>query len=139
MWSTEFSIKTKATKDSVWRLWADVGKWSKWDDSVEASKIDGDFAEGATGVLKPKGGPKTKFRIVKAVEGSGFVNRSRLPLCSIDFIHEIKEIDDEIEITHRIVIKGALSAFFSKVMGRNMSRDLPRAVQNLIKMAENGR
>ena len=35
MWTTEHTIVTDASKESVWKVWADVENWSKWDKGVE--------------------------------------------------------------------------------------------------------
>lgn len=135
----EVKRKTTASKEEIWRLWSDVKNWDKWDYDVVSSSIDGRFETGTTGVLKPKGGPKTKFKITEATENRSFSNRSLLPLCSIYFVHELNEVEGTIEISHRIEMKGLLSGFFSKVMGKNIARGLPGSVENLIKLVENGK
>jgi hypothetical protein len=42
----------------------------------------------------------------------------------------------ELFITHGIEIKGLLTFLFSKVIGRKLIRELPKAMENLSKMAE---
>ena len=62
MWTTQASAVTKGSPEDVWRLWADVGTWPKWDDGIEWCRMDGPFREGSRGEMKPKGGPKVKFQ-----------------------------------------------------------------------------
>lgn len=134
---TEVTRKSKASKEAIWKLWSDVDNWYQWDGDVLSSSIQGQFITGTIGVLKPKDGPKTKFKITKTIVNTCFTNRSTLPLCTIDFIHEMYDIDGKIEVSHRIEMKGLLAGIFSKIMGENMTKSLPHAVENLINMAEN--
>lgn len=137
MWYTEVTKESNASKEAIWQLWKDAESWNQWDLSIQYAKVYGKFVEGVEGILKPIGGPKMKFKIMKAIERNSFTTRSKLPLCSIDFIHKIDKTDNGIAITHRIEINGLLSSFFSKVMGHNMAKELPQAVENLIRIAEN--
>lgn len=134
---TEVTKQSKSSKEAIWKLWSDVDNWNKWDGDVLSSAIQGQFVTGSKGILKPKGGPKTKFKITKAIENRCFTNRSILPLCVIDFIHEMHDVDGGIEVSHRIEMNGFLSNFFSKIMGKNIAKGLSSAVDNLINMAEN--
>jgi len=35
MWTTEHTIVTDASKESVWNIWADVNNWPMWDKGLE--------------------------------------------------------------------------------------------------------
>ena len=137
MWETEIRVQTQATKESIWSRWESIETWSDWDNSVEYAYLNKSFQEGSTGLMKPKGGPKTKFRITKIIKNRIFITQSRLPFCIIDFIHEIVQGENSIEVIHRIEMKGVLSFLFSKIMGADMAKDLPSSVRALIKLAEN--
>ena len=136
MWTTEITRKTTATKEQIWELWADVPNWSVWDKEVETSELFGTFKKGTKGVLKPAGGPKTKFEMTECTNFKSFTDRSFLPFCKMDFIHSITEIKGGIEITHKVVMTGFLTFLFSKVIGSKIEVGLPVAVEELIKIAE---
>lgn len=136
MWTTEVTRKTTATKEQIWELWADVPNWSVWDKEVETSELFGGFKKGTKGVLKPAGGPKTKFEMTECTNFKSFTDRSFLPFCKMDFIHSITEINGGIEITHKVVMTGFLTFLFSKVIGSKIEVGLPVAVEELIKIAE---
>jgi hypothetical protein len=136
LWSTETSRTTKATKEQIWKLWTDVTNWKKWDNDVEDSKLYGDFKDGTQGILKPSGGPKTKFITTDVIHPEKFTLRSNLPLCTMDFIHTMSETKDGLTITHKVILKGLLSFFFSKIIGKKIAKGLPYAVENLISLAE---
>ena len=52
MWTTEVSRKTTATKEQIWKLWADVPNWNIWDKEVEKSELFGPFKKESKGILK---------------------------------------------------------------------------------------
>jgi hypothetical protein len=136
MWTTEVSRKTTATKEQIWKLWADVPNWNVWDAEVETSELSGQFKSETIGILKPIGAPKAKFIISELTELKSFTNRSFLPLCKMDFIHTMTETKDGLEITHKIIMKGFMTFLFSKVIGSKIKVGLPLAVEKLIELAE---
>lgn len=137
MWKTETTKKSKATKEQIWSIWTDVRNWNSWDTDVANSRLFGQFEHGTVGELKSKNGPNSKFEIIECTKNKSFTNRSKLPLCTLDFIHEIVEHEEYILITHRIEIKGFLSLLFSRIIGKSQEKNLPNSVAALIKFAEN--
>jgi hypothetical protein len=137
MWTTEVSRKTTATKEQIWELWADVANWNIWDKEVEKSELFGQFRIGTKGVLKPVGGPKTTFEMIECTNFKSFTDRSFLPFCQMDFIHTMTTIEDELEITHKVVMTGFMTFVFSKIIGIKIGKGLPIAVEKLIELAEN--
>ncbi len=136
MWKDEVTIKTNANREQVWELWSDVKNWNMWDKEVESSKIFGNFEVGVKGVMKPKSGPKAKFNILSCTRFEEFTSRSYLPFATIDFIHELTERNGQLYITHKVEISGALTFLFSKVIGKKVITELPKAMQNLSQMAK---
>ena len=67
MWTTEHTIVTDASKESVWNVWADVENWSKWDKGVEWCRIEGEFKAGTKYTLKPVGGPEAKAVMMNSI------------------------------------------------------------------------
>lgn len=136
MWTTEVTRKTTASKEQIWKLWADVPNWNVWDKEVEKAELFGEFKTGTKGVLKPAGGPKAKFEMTECTKFKSFSDRSFLPLCKIDFIHSITETKDGIEVTHKVMMTGFMTFLFSKVIGSKIKVGLPIAVEKLIELAE---
>lgn len=75
--------------------------------------------------------------ITEAIENELFITQNKLPLCTIDFVHQIIPQKDSIEVVHRIEMKGVLTFLFSKIMGNAMAKGLPDSVRKLIQLAEN--
>lgn len=136
MWTTKVSRKTIATKEQIWKLWSDVPNWNIWDKDIETSELFGEFKTGTRGILKPLGGPKTKFIMTECTKFNSFSDRSFLPLCKMDFVHSLIETKNGIEITHKVVMTGFLTFIFSKFIGKKIKVGLPIAVEKLIEIAE---
>ena len=136
MWTIEVSRKTTATKEQIWKFWADVPNWNVWDAEIETSELFGQFQKGTKGVLKPAGEPKTKFEMTECTKFKSFTDRSFLPLCKMDFIHTMTETNGGLEITHKVVMTGFMTFLFSKIIGSKIKVGLPIAVEKLIELAE---
>jgi hypothetical protein len=136
MWTKKVTIKTKASQEQIWNLWADVENWNKWDKEVEYSELNGKFEVGTFGMIKPTKGPKSKFELISVEKLKGFTSRSFLPLTKMDFIHIMEEKNGELYITHGVEIKGLLTFLFSKVIGEKLVNELPKSMENLSKMAK---
>ena len=132
----EHSIKTKAAPESIWALWSDIKTWKNWDHGIEDGALDDVFREGTTGWLKPKGGPKVKFKILKAETNKVFHDRSSLPLTSLDFIHTLEKQGEYTIVTQRVEMTGLLTFIFAKVIGSGIKKDMPGAMAKLVEMAE---
>ncbi|MDQ1701545.1 MAG: hypothetical protein QOF57_797, partial [Frankiaceae bacterium] len=46
-------VTSTAPAQAFFDRWADMSTWPEWNTDTEWVRLDGDFAEGATGVLKP--------------------------------------------------------------------------------------
>lgn len=53
MWTKKVTIKTKASREQVWKLWTDVNNWNTWDSEVAYSELNGNFEIGTFGILQP--------------------------------------------------------------------------------------
>jgi hypothetical protein len=132
----EITIKTKASKESVWKIWSDVPNWNKWDKEVEFSILDGEFMLGQTGILKPKKGPRTKIKVTEFTPFKSFSTTSNLPLAELRFDHYLSERQSWLYITHKISISGPLGFLFARLLGKNLAKGLEKSLQNLVKIAE---
>jgi len=138
MWSKEISIKSLSSKEQIWSLWTNVSNWYLWDDQVISAKLHGAFKMGQTGELIPAGGPKSTFKLIEVTEQKSFTSRSTLPLSTMDVIHEMREEEGELIITHRVEISGILSFVFSKLIGNKIVKHLPNTMNELSNTALKG-
>lgn len=136
MWSKEVSLRSNASKAQIWNLWTDVSNWNVWDDQVVSSSLNGPFTTGQKGELVPKGGPKSIFELSEVSPQKSFTTSTKLPLGKMDFIHTMKEVEGEILLAHKVEIKGPLTFLFSRVIGNNIVKELPIALDNLSALAQ---
>ena len=95
-------ISSAAAPSAFFERWADMATWPQWNTDTEWVRLDGDFVQGATGTLKPKGGPKVRFVIERLVPGREFVDVSRLAGARLTFAHLVTERADggsDVEVT----------------------------------------
>jgi len=136
MWTTEYTVITDASKESIWKIWADVNHWNQWDKGLEWCRLDGEFNIGTTYVLKPVGGGEVQSVITECQPMKRFVDVTQLPLAKMEFIHELVEEQDGVHMTHRVKISGLLSFFFANVIGKDTEKSLPDTMSNLIQLAK---
>lgn len=136
MFTISKSVTIKTSKEKIWTIWSDVANWPQWDKEVEWAKLDGNFVKGATGTLKPKGGPASKFTVTECEKYKAFADVTPLPLTKLHFIHEMEAKNGELVVTHTVKMTGLLTFLFSRVIGKNIAKGLPKAMKNLKKVAE---
>lgn len=135
-WNFEHSATTSATPAQLWQRYVDPTTWPEWDHELDWVRVDGPFAAGTAGVLKPAGGPKTKFRVAEVTEQSSFTDVSSLPFAKMTFSHRIEPTAAGTRFTHAVTITGPLSPLFGRVIGRKIVTGLPHAMQTLGQLAE---
>ena len=55
MWTTEQSIETTASPESIWRLWSHIATWGEWNADIERIEISRPFAPSSTIAMTPAG------------------------------------------------------------------------------------
>ncbi|UPY77158.1 polyketide cyclase/dehydrase and lipid transport [Leptospira weilii] len=127
---------TKASSTQLWKVYQDVSNWKAWDHEIEESFLNGEFKVGSKGMLKPKGGPKTWFRLMEVRDKELFSDLTNLPLCKLEFRHELFSTNSGTKFVHTVTFSGPLSFLFSRVIGNKIRKELPGAMKNLAKLAE---
>ncbi len=135
MWTFEHTEQTTATPDQLWRRYADTATWPEWDSGTDRVVLDGPFAAGTKGHLKPVGGPKTKFELLETNEAVSFTDVSFLPLAKMHFAHKITPGETTTAFTHRVTISGPLAPLFARVIGKKIAAELPGAMRKLAQLA----
>ena len=135
MWMTEYSVKSKASEESIWKVMTDVENWKKWVGGLEYSKLNGNFSEGVFGILKNLKGPKSKFCIKNVVNNKSFIMQSKFLSCTMDGIHEITNENGIIKIKLGVRIQGPLT-FILKKFAESAEKSLPIAAMKLSELAE---
>jgi hypothetical protein len=136
MWTKSHSIVTsKATKEQMWKLFADVNNWNTWDEGIEYAKMEGKFEKGNFFILKPKGGPKVKIQLVEAIENKKFVDYTKFPLAKMYGEHVFEETPDGLKITTTMKVNGALGFLWRKLVAENIASALPKEMEQQVNYA----
>ena len=135
MWTCEHVVTSDATPAQVWRRYAEPQTWPEWDAATERVTLQGPFAVGSRGRLKPVGALTTRFTLTEVVPEVGFTDVTRLPLARLVFGHRIEATATGSRLTHTVTISGPLSPLFARVIGTGLARDLPRAMHALARLA----
>ncbi|MFF0456802.1 hypothetical protein [Nocardia africana] len=128
------AVSTAAPAD-FFTVWADMATWPEWNADTEWVRLDGPFVEGATGALKPKGGPKVGF-VVEKLTGDEFVDVSRLFGARLIFAHRVVETTAGTEVSVTISMTGPLRRLWSALMGGGLADSVHRDLAALVETAE---
>ena len=136
MWTKSHSIVTKdATKEQLWKLFANVNEWHTWDEGIEYAKLEGKFEKGNHFMLRPKGGPNVKVEFLETVENKMFLDVTKFPLAKMYDEHLFEETSQGLKITNTITVKGILSFLWVKIVAQKIADALPTDMQQQIKSA----
>jgi hypothetical protein len=72
------SVETTASREDVWRVWADVSRWPEWNADLERAELAGSFAVGSRITMTPQEGDPIELTVADAVEPGVFVDEARL-------------------------------------------------------------
>jgi hypothetical protein len=115
--------------------WADCETWPEWNIDTEWVRLDRPFGKGATGTLKPKGGPKVRFTVTE-LSGQRFVDVSRMPGGRVTFVHEVHEAPGVTTIDVAVSIDGPLGWFWRRVLGSGFRTSLQPDLDRLVTVVE---
>lgn len=136
MWTESHSIVTKeATKEQMWKLFADVNNWHTWDAEIEYAKMQGEFEKGNHFFLKPKNSPKVKIELAEVVENKKFVDLTKFPLAKMYGEHTLEETPDGLKITTTMTMEGALGFLWRKLVAQDIVNGLPTEMLAQVKAA----
>ena len=136
MWTTEFSMECKASEAKIWQVLTDVENWKEWIGGIEYSTIRGNFENGTLITIKNIKAPKATNTLKDIVVNKSFILQSKLPLCTIDGIHEIVKENDVLKVKLGVRMYGALSFIFRSIFGKKLATSLPIATKKLVELAE---
>ncbi len=132
----EERIIIKASVERIWKLYADVENWAKWDPDTKASAMDGKFETGTTGWHQSPTGPRTPLRLASVVVNESFLVETRSPLSKIQYDHQLVEREDGVEVIHTLTFLGLLGPLWGRTIGKIIQRGMPQTLGGLKKKAE---
>jgi Polyketide cyclase / dehydrase and lipid transport len=129
-------VSSTAPASAFFARWADMATWPEWNLDTEWVRLDGPFRPGATGTLKPKGGPKVPFVVQTLVPDREFVDVSRLVGARLTFAHEVTPTDDGCTVRVRITMTGPLRRVWTLILGKGLRTSVQGDLDRLAAVAE---
>ena len=129
------SASSSAPASAFFARWADMATWPEWNTDTAWVRLDGPFVEGATGVLKPRGGPRVRFT-VEQLDDHTFVDVSRMPGGRVTFAHHIESTAAGSTIRVSVDIDGPLAFVWRRILGDGFRTSLQPDLDRLVETAE---
>lgn len=127
------TVTSTAPAARFFEQWADMTSWPEWNLDTEWVRLDGPFAEGAMGQLKPKGGPTVRFRVARLVPGREFTDVSTLLGARLTFRHLVSTDGERTTVAVEATLTGPLAPLWRMILGRgvrdSMQADLDRLAE----------
>ncbi|MEV6100649.1 SRPBCC family protein [Nocardia sp. NPDC051981] len=112
--------------DKIWAVATDVARWSEWDPHEEKSRIDGEFAAGTTGWVKPKGAPAGPFTIVAVEPGRSWTSEAGIPFGKLRGHRTYQTLGDgTVRVAENVEVHGLFGPLFKLVWEKAMRADMP--------------
>jgi Polyketide cyclase / dehydrase and lipid transport len=132
----ECTITVDAAPSTIFALYRDVEHWNRWDPDTRSSSLDGPFAPGTKGRLRPARGNEVGIEIVSVIPDRSFTVEGRIPLFRMVFDHELTPKGASTEVLHRVRFFGPLRFVFGPIVGADIRKGLPKTLASLKRMAE---
>ncbi|WP_287128010.1 SRPBCC family protein [Candidatus Cyanaurora vandensis] len=130
------TLKTSASPEAIWAIWADVENWSAWDTELRNAHLEGSFVLGARGKLTAKTGSVSTFTISQLNLKQSYTFTCQLPFCRLNVYRYLSDRTNGTYFTHEISFEGPLAFLFSRILGRQFQAVLPSVMENLKQLAE---
>ncbi|UPT67652.1 MAG: hypothetical protein M0D57_02990 [Sphingobacteriales bacterium JAD_PAG50586_3] len=127
---------TKATAEKIWQVWTDVPNWKQWDKALNEAVLNGDFAIGTTGILKPLKGPQSKFIISEVVPNTSYTFKTKIPFGWLVIKRTLEVKNGATYFTHDVKFTGLMKGFFGQVLGKKYRAILPSVLTEIKLIAE---
>ncbi len=115
-WEQQRSAMCSATRDQIWAVWSDAEHWSEWNSGVRSASLDGPFAAGTKGRLRPASGPTGSIEIVELEPNVRWVTVTRLPGARFLLEHRLDDgPDDQVQVTYRAQLGGRLAPIYVRL------------------------
>ena len=137
MWTFQASAISKANPETIWPLYSNVNAWTRWDDAIITSHVEGKFEVGSKGSMTVEGNPHPLVFVLLEVETNKlFRDVAEIPGASIEFLHTLEVTHEGTKITHQVTISGPAWEQVAATVGKKLTHGLPHTVASLAKLAE---
>jgi hypothetical protein len=131
------SRQTRASAETIWRLWSDPSTWNEWNPNVQRMEMNSAFVNGATGVMHTPTGRQHPVRLTNIRPGQAFdLETQAIPLTSFTFHCEVVPGANGSKIAQSIEMSGPLAFLFSPLAGDRIAASFEPLLKGLSDKAE---
>jgi len=132
-WRCEHFLETRATPAAIWRFFADVPGWKRWNAGIETIEIRGPFAAGTEFRMKPPGQETLTSRLIEVRANEVFVDETRVGDLVVRVAHRIEPLGPgRTRVVYALEAEGPDAA----EIGAAASADFPDVLASLARLAE---
>ncbi|MDR2838730.1 MAG: SRPBCC family protein [Azonexus sp.] len=134
MWVHEESIVIQAAPAALWRLFADVAGWPRWDASLVRAQAHGPFADGTRVTMQMTGAAPAIISTLREVrENESFTDEVLIDGHAIRVQHHLLALAASgTQALYRVEVTGPQAALW----GERVSADFPQVLAALQTLAE---
>lgn len=130
------SASSSAAPHRFFARWIDHSTWSEWSPDTEWARVDGAVRQGATGALKPRGGPRISFVVAEYEADRRYTDESRFPGARLTFRHTVDPDGAGSRVAAEVWLHGPLAAVWARVLGRGFRTSVPDDLRRLVRLVE---
>lgn len=78
-----FELLANTSPEEVWKLYANIDKWYKWDSKLKNIILEGNFSIGSTGNIEVENQPPISYKIVDLQETKSFCTKTTIKMVSL--------------------------------------------------------
>ena len=129
-----YTTTVPATSAQLYDRWADCDTHPEWSTDLAWVRLDGPVRPGATGHLRPKGGPRSRFTVTELVPDRTFADATHLFGARLTFRHHAEPVPAGSEVTVTVSLEGPFRGLWARVLGgpdavrRGVEHDLANLV-----------
>lgn len=136
-WEQQRSASCPASREQIWAVWSDAERWSEWNSGVRSATLDGPFAAGTKGRLRPASGPTASIEIVELEPNARWVTVTRLPGARFLLEHRIDDgSGDQVLVTYRAEFGGLLAPLYVRLQKRALIAAVDGVNELIARVAE---
>ena len=94
MWTTERSVETTASPESIWWLWSDMATWGERNADIERIQIARRCAAGSSVAIAPVGQSTVELRLSEVSQPKLFVDEANLGDVVVTTFHRMDRLDE---------------------------------------------
>jgi uncharacterized protein YndB with AHSA1/START domain len=139
MWEYEHAVETDADPAALWRFWADVTTWPRWNAGVRDVAIDGPFAAGTAFTMTGPDGEAISMTLTDVVPGQRFTDVMDGGDVIVTTDHRLEPAAaGRTRVVYRTEITGPAGDVVGPELGPAITADFPEVLDALVAVAEAG-